>query len=53
MTDIVSIIQSASFGGVDRQASLTSIRCKKMMFWILRVKSGNPKLNDTDVTGLI
>ena len=35
MTDIASNIQQASFRGVDWQALLTSIRCKKMMFWIL------------------
>ena len=31
-TDIVSIIQQASFGGVDSQDLLTSIRCTEMMF---------------------
>ena len=35
MTDIASNIQQASIGDVDWQALLTSIRCKKMMFWIL------------------
>ena len=31
-TDIVSIIQQASFGGVESQDLLISIRCKEMMF---------------------
>ena len=39
MTDIVSIIQQASFGGVDSQDLVTSIRCKKMMFWIVSVSN--------------
>ena len=46
-TDIVSIIQQASFGGVDSQALLTSDNYGNVLDLNLEIA----KLNDNDVTG--